>query len=56
MERNKDPIETTACLQDTQCLTNSETGWENEALCVIKDVQDHVKSIFISKIIKVMLN
>ena len=48
MERNKDSIE------DTELLTNSETGWKNEALCVIKDVQDHVKSISLSKIIKVM--
>lgn len=54
MECKKDSIETTLCPQDTELLTNSETGWENEALCVIKDVQDHVKSIFISKIIKVI--
>ena len=53
MERNKDSIDTTASPQDIELLTISETGWENEALCVIKDVQDHVKSIFISKVIKV---
>ena len=55
MEPKKDQIQTIDDSQhDQECLTNSEPGWEKEALSVIKDVQDHVKSIDISKVIKVI--
>ena len=55
MESKKDQIQTIDDSQhDQECLTNSEPGWEKEALSVIKDVQDHVKSIDISKVIKVI--
>ena len=39
--------------QDFEFFANSEQGWEKEALSVIKDIEDHVKSIAISKLIKV---
>ena len=54
MDSKKDQIRTIDDSQDQECLTNSEPGWEKEALSVIKDVQDHVKSIGISKVIKVL--
>ena len=55
MESKKDQIQTIDDSQhDQECLTNSEPGWEKEALSVIKDVQDHVKSIDISNVIKVI--
>ena len=54
MESNKNQIEINKS-QDTEHLTNSETGWKKEALSVIKDVQDHVKFIDVSNKIKVIL-
>ena len=56
MESEKDqdkPVDESQ--QNFEFFANSEPGWEKEALSVIKDVEDHVKSIEISKLIKVLI-
>ena len=53
MESNKHQDEIIDESQDFEFFANSEQGWEKEALSVIKDIEDHVKSIAISKLIKV---